>query len=102
MKQLTVNILFYSYPVFDADRRSVYSMKSLSPQYQPKKDPLPNQPTEQPGNRMSNVLKDKGMDMLRRTSITVANAYKDFRSSLKRYSWVGEVDDLVSITNNLH
>ena len=74
----------------------MYSIKSPSPQYQPKKDPLPHQPVEEPVNRMSSTLRDKGMDMLRRTSITLANAYKDFRHSLKRYSWVGEVDDLVS------
>ena len=87
--------MYHSYPVFE-NRQSAFSIKSSqSRQYQPVKNTTPDQPVEEPHDRRPSVV-DKGMDMLRRTSVTLAHAYKDFRNSLKRYSWVGEVEDLVS------
>lgn len=87
---------YFSYPVFDAERKSIFSIKSPSPQYQPKKKLIPNQTVEQPTKKTSNDLMDKGIDMLRRTSITLANAYNKFTNSLQRYSWISDVDNLVS------
>lgn len=52
---------------------------------------------EQPTNRRaSDGLMDKGIDAFRRTSITLVNAFTNFTHSLKRYSWISDVDELVS------
>ena len=74
----------------------MFTIKSPSPQYQPKKN-LNYEMFEKPTNRRaSDGLMDKGIDAFRRTSITLVNAFTNFTHSLKRYSWISDVDELVS------
>jgi len=73
----------------------MFSIKSPSPQYQPNKSTI-NQTAEQSTKKISNGLMDKGIDMLRRTSVSLATAYHKFTNSLRKYSWISDVDNLVS------